>query len=81
MLLTALLQSCGKVMFSVVSPVSHFVHGAGGRGGGSHATITRDALDLTVQLPASEINGGDHWRPVQTCSFGTSPGVASGSGQ
>ena len=38
-------QSCGKVMFSVVS-----VHGD--RGGGSHGTITHDALGLAIHGPS-----------------------------
>ena len=33
--------------------------------GRSHATITHDALDLTVQVLAYR---GNHWRPVQTSS-------------
>ena len=37
-------RSCGKVILSVVF-VCHFLR----RGGGSHVTITRDALDLTTQ--------------------------------
>ena len=42
LLVTARQRSCGKVMFSVVSvfPVGE---------GGSHVTIARAALDLTVQ--------------------------------
>ena len=46
--ITARQRSCWKVMFSVVS-VHHSV--PGGEQGGSHVPITRDALDLNVQLP------------------------------
>ena len=47
-------------------------------GGGSHVTITFDALDLTVQAPRSPhglgislvvTSDGHYWRPVQTCSL------------
>ena len=41
---TASQRSCGKVMFSGMS-VRYSVHG------GPHATITYDALDLTLQAP------------------------------
>ena len=58
-------------MFSVVS-VHHSV-------GGVHATITKDALDHTVQGPPVEADPGlapmvvisdvQTWRPVQACSL------------
>ena len=42
---------------------------------GPHVTITHDALDFTVQAPGTAfllvICGGNHWRPVQTCSCET----------
>ena len=51
-------------------------------------TITHDAFDFTVQGPPAlapplpsgdETSGGDHWRPVQTRSFGILPlGMTSG---
>ena len=56
---TASQQSCGKVMFSVVS-----VNGVGG----SHVTITHDALNLTIRHPNPPRTG----TPLQTCSTWTS---------
>ena len=64
-----------KVMFLQVSVILFR--------GGSGVTITRDALDLTIQsllghgtLPTGTApphllvtSGGHHWRPVQTCSL------------
>ena len=52
--------------------------------GGSHVTITHDALDLTVHPPTdmgphstgtspAVTSGGHHWRPVQTCSLQNLP--------
>ena len=47
-IITARQQSCGKVMFTVVS-VCEQVWGMGG----SHVTITHDVLDHTIQGPPS----------------------------
>ena len=60
MIITVYHRSCGKVMFSLV-----FVHT-----GGTHVTITQDALDLTVQVspgPSPHTSGHktrDHLAPA-----------------
>ena len=54
-------QSCGKIMFSVVS-VCHSVHR-----GVSHVTIAQDALELTIQGPP-QFPALPPPRPPRTCS-------------
>ena len=75
-IITARKQSYGKVMFSQESVCS--------RGGDPNVTITHGALDLAgiyppgkirwgIHFPLPVTSGVDHWKPVQTCSFGDPP--------
>ena len=73
-IITARKQSYRKAMFSQESVCS--------RGGDPNVTITHGALDLAGIYPPGKIRWGipfllpvtsgvDHWKSVQTCSFGT----------
>ena len=59
---------------------------AGERSGGVHSPLDIRPgepffpPDIRPGDPPLVTPGGDHWRPLQTCSFGDPPAVTSGSG-